>query len=129
MIGSWTVHLKCLFLGYRSLYRKEELCCRSARACISQNGSYSRQAELRLLQALYPGEEGQLCSSANGHRHSRRSADAWSSDDEETARREPDSPPPAGKQCFELISVLACAAVRCLSSAVPGVMCQTMSDK
>ena len=67
------------------------------RACISQNGSYSRQAELRLLQTLYPGEEGQPCSSAKAHQHSGRDPDVWSSDDEENAGKEAEQPPLAGE--------------------------------
>ena len=92
----------------------KELCCRSVRACISQNGSYSRQAELRLLQALYPGEEAQLCSSANGHQHSKRSTDVWSSDDEERAEIDIDPPTVAGKHQFELMSRVA----HCLPGAM-----------
>ena len=74
---------------------------RSVRACISQNGSYSRQAELRLLQALYPDEREQLCSSSkDGDRRcqsSRRDRDAWSSDDEGTAAKENDPLPHIGE--------------------------------
>ena len=86
---------------------QEELCCRSVRACVSQNGSYSRQAELRLLAFLYPGEEGQDCSSTSWRQHNRRRADVWSSDDEETAGREGNPPPLAGEDLLQLETLLA----------------------
>ena len=98
------------------------------RACISQNGSYSRQAELRLLQALYPGEAGQPCSSADRHQHRRRSADAWSSDDEETARREADPPPSTGKHCSKADIHSRINGITIPKLAVPGVMWYTMVD-
>ena len=84
-----------------------ELCCRSARACISQNGSYSRQAELRLLQALYPGEGGQHCGSTSRRQHGTCDADVWSSDGEETTGTETDPPPLAGQDALQLETLMA----------------------
>ena len=81
---------------------RQAMLYRSVRACISQNGSYSRQAELRLLQALYPDEREQLCSSSrDDDRHCQSSRrgdrDAWSSDDEGTAAKENDPLPHIGE--------------------------------
>ena len=84
-----------------------ELWCRSARACISQNGSYSRQAELRLLQTLYPGEGGQHCGSTSGRQHGTCDADVWSSDGDETTGTEADPPPLAGQDTLQLGTLVA----------------------
>jgi len=87
---------------------------RSVRACISQNGSYSRQAELRLMQALYPDEHEQLCS-RDGDRHCQSSRcgdrDAWSSDDEGTAAKENDPLPHTGEAHMASASFLTTLAM------------------
>ena len=56
---------------------------------------------------LYPGEEGQDCSSTSWRQHNRRRADVWSSDDEETAGREGNPPPLAGEDLLQLETLLA----------------------
>ena len=61
--------------------------CRSVRACISKNGSYSRQAELRLLQGLYPEASSQQQHAAGRDRGSRQrqggqDGGGWSSDED-----------------------------------------------
>lgn len=65
------------------------ICCRAARACISQNGSYSRQTELRLLEALYPAGEGGCCIGSGGGARDQQSghdSESWSSDEEDTGK-------------------------------------------
>ena len=63
--------------------------CRSVRACISKNGSYSRQAELRLLQGLYPetGSQQHAGGSGRGSRQHQGGQDGggWSSDEDGNA--------------------------------------------
>ena len=76
-------------LGQQHTCSESLVRCRSVRARISKNGSYSRQAELRLLQGMYPetGSQQHAGGSDRGSRQHQGGQDGggWSSDEDGNA--------------------------------------------